>query len=504
MPFFATVESSSRGSVARRVRSATASAWTAACRRPPVLTFALILMIVYTFVRLQVGMQLPALRSVSDSFSARALILHRFHVLATSTIMTRDVFMVVSLGISLFVTMGTYEVVAGHLRAAALALAAAVLGPVSVAAGLGLLTAMGSSWADSRLDTLDFGASAIVAACSGAIAAIARVRLLTVGLLLFLLGGLALHHQLADWEHLLTFPWGYLSGRLFKKGLHRLDPMPRRLAVYVCAATLLSGCAAVTSNRLLPAPTLIHTTTGAVVTPARLISTSFPTPSMGGTRRVLVLLPPGYDGSSTRFPVVVLLHGDPGNPEGLMAAGRIEQAATAAGVAPFIAVIPDGHGPVVSASWFANIPRQAVGTAVSVDLRRWATSTYRTTDSWSYAGVSSGGFAAAYLPLIDPSPVHAVCGLGGDYDGNIPVLARQGAQARAAASAVAHAGLAAPLTVVAYGLRDAVAVREATVYIASLRAANKRVVIRTYPGAHTWNVWAAAFLDCFRTIEPSH
>jgi len=58
--------------------------------------------------------------------------------------------------------------------------------------------------------------------------------------------------------------------------------------------------------------------------------------------------------------------------------------------------------------------------------------------------------------------------------------------------------------VVAYGLRDAVAVREATVYIASLRAANKRVVIRTYPGAHTWNVWAAAFLDCFRTIEPSH
>lgn len=102
---------------------------------------------------------------------------------------------------------------AGSLRAAALAVGAAMLGPVAVTAGLGGLSALGASWASQSLSTVDIGASAIVAAGSGAVAGGVKDRRLTLGLILFLLGGLLVHHRLADWEHLLVFGPGYLFGR---------------------------------------------------------------------------------------------------------------------------------------------------------------------------------------------------------------------------------------------------------------------------------------------------
>ncbi len=470
------------------------------------MTIVLVVCIIVTWLRLEVGGQLPLLEFLRGAFFPRALVQGNFRVLATSTLLTRDLFMVVSISVSLLVALGTYEVLAGHLRAILMAVGAAVVGPVSVAMGLGLLNVAGITWAGSRLGTLDIGASAIVAGASGGVAGLVRDRRLTCGLVAFLLGGLALHHQLADWEHLLVFPWGVLAGRLGGGWHPPPQPTRRRSAAYLAVTACLLVAALPASYRLFPKPKVLRDASGAVLSPPRMIDTTYPAPSLGGLRRhVLVMLPAGYDSTHDRYPVVDLLHGYPGTPAGLFSsAGGMPSSATDAGIAPFIAIAPDANGPLRPESWDANIPGQQMGTATSIDLRRWATATFRTNGSWSYAGLSSGGYGAAYLPLIDPDPVHAVCGLSGYYDASrIPISAPLNSAARNQYRPIDHPDQAPPITFLAYGRSDPVTMRQTLAYAAALRKSHHTVVVRTYPGRHSWQVWRPAFADCFRVILPA-
>lgn len=464
--------------------------------------------IIATFVRLEQGLQLPADRFIAGAFSGHAITSGNFGVLLTSTLLTRDVFMVASICVSLLVAMGGYEVIAGHTRALLLAVFAAAAGPLSVVTGLGLLSGLGSHWALTRMDTLDIGASAIVAASSGAIAGIARYRKLTAGLVLFLLGGLLVHHQLADWEHVLIFPWGYLAGRLFSRAPLPREAgrrgRPRRVAWYGIAAVLLSGCSVVASASALPAGQVYRSASGAILSRPRILDTTYPSPAMHGSRQVIVLLPPGYgEGPRQRYPVVVFLHGDPSTPQALMQLGHLEADEAAPGTAPFIGIVPDGNGPVVQSSWWVDIPRQHLGTSVAVDLRHWVRGHYRTDGSYSYAGFSSGALGAAYLPLLDPLPVHAVCGLSGFYQGTrIPPL-RRDAAAQRAAGPILNAAREPGLTFLSYGRRDGTSRAQTTAYAAALRAAGKQVRITTEPGGHDWSVWRAAFRQCLGAIVPA-
>ncbi|MGH8961416.1 MAG: hypothetical protein ACRDWT_09440, partial [Jatrophihabitantaceae bacterium] len=136
------------------------------------------------------------------------------------------------------------------------------------------------------------------------------------------------------------------------------------------------------------------------------------------------------------------------------------------------------------------------------DLHDWMQHTFRINDSWSYAGLSSGGFAAAYLPMIAPYPVHAVCGLSGYYSGNIPPLAAYGRAAQLRVSPLAHPNHLGAITFIAYGTGDWRSTNSLT-YIAALRKAHTKLEVQPYPGAHDWQVWTPAFLGCFRAIEPA-
>jgi S-formylglutathione hydrolase FrmB len=466
-----------------------------------VVTLALVAAVIATFVRLQRGLELPTARFVDGAFSVHAVTGGHYGVLVSSTLLTRDLFMVVSICVSLLVTMGSYEVAAGHTRAAVLAVFAAVAGPLSVAAELGLLAAGGSQWALTRMDTLDIGASAIVAASSGALAGIVRDRRLTVGLVLFLFGGLLVHHQLADWEHVSVFPWGLLAGRVFGRGPAPRRQSRRRLLAYAIAAALLGGIGVAASRGVLPPDRVYHSAGGAVVSAPQLLETTYPSPALHESRKVIVMLPAGYAHSTQRYPVVVLLHGDPGSPQGLLKLGDLQAAQSASGVGPFIGVLPDGNGPAVQRSWYVNTAEQQIGTSVAVDLRRWVAGTFRTNSSYSYAGLSSGGFGAAYLPLLDHQPVHAVCGLSGYYTGAAPPLGHDlGAQR--AASALLHAKREPALVFLAYGNDDRRTKAQTARFADALRSAGKHVVLRTYPGKHTWSVWRPAFRACLRTIVP--
>jgi enterochelin esterase-like enzyme len=218
----------------------------------------------------------------------------------------------------------------------------------------------------------------------------------------------------------------------------------------------------------------------------------------------MVLLPEHYATSGVSYPVVELLHGHPGDPIDLFSGkAAVQTYATARGIAPFIAVVPDGNGPVVGDSWWADIKSQHMATAVTRDLRSWASATFRTNGSWTYAGLSSGGYAAGYLPTVDTQPVHAECGLSGFYDASRPPIpAGSSLATRQRYSPIAQARRAPALVFLAYGNRDTATERQTLGYVAALHAVHHRVIVRVYPGGHEWKVWRAGFEECLRLAVP--
>lgn len=301
----------------------------------------------------------------------------------------------------------------------------------------------------------------------------------------------------------------------------------RRLAVLLAAVVALAGCAstaamsgasdpAATSpvtgpHALVPTPSALpaldpsftHSRNVPISDGARMLETTFPSPAMHMRRNVVVLLPAGYATETTRrYPVVVLMHGTSSSPLAFVQLGNLLQTQVSPGVGSFIGVLPDGNGPAVKNSWYANIPSQQMGTSTAVDLRSWVTKTFRTNGSYSYAGLSSGGFAAAYMPLLDHQPIHAACGLSGYYNGDIVPLAGNGA-AQQQESALAHIQQEPDFTFLSYGTADKETRAQTLPYAAALRAAGKHVTLKTYPGGHAWSVWRAGFLQCLRLIVPA-
>jgi hypothetical protein len=142
---------------------------------------------------------------------------------------------------------------------------------------------------------------------------------------------------------------------------------------------------------------------------------------------VLVWLPPQYDqpaSKNTRFPVLVMLPGQPGTPEGdfsqFQFAKQATQAIRSGAVKPFVGVFPPlmiapprdtectnvPHGPQAE-TWLANDVRTAVlrDVRVTPDGKRW-----------SAAGWSTGGFCAAKLLLRHRADWNAAAVIGGYFD----------------------------------------------------------------------------------------
>src|SRR5205814_1225106 len=150
----------------------------------------------------------------------------------SSLVLTRDTFMAVTMALAVAAGLGLYERRAGPGRALAVALVGHVTGSVVVALGAGALGRTGWPVAERAAANLDYGASMVVAAALGAIASRSRDRRL---IRLALFGPpvvLLLHHQLADWAHLVACPAGYLVDRARR---------PRRATVAAFATAALTG-----------------------------------------------------------------------------------------------------------------------------------------------------------------------------------------------------------------------------------------------------------------------
>ncbi len=347
--------------------------------------------------------ELPLRVAGWGSFGWPALAAGRWGTLVTSLVLTRDPFMALTMAAAVAGALGFYERQSGHGRALAVAAVAHVTGSVLVALGAGALGRMGWPVAVRAAENLDYGASMVVAGAVGALASRHRRLLSVVGVGVVV--ALVVHHQLADWAHLVAAPAGYLTDRARR---------PRR------ALVALVGTAALTAWLIIDGWLIVVDTTDHV----RFASLGRPSPVPGATQghverldyrsralgdRVMVAwvyVPPRPRGP---LPVVLFLHGVPGAPDDWLAGGQLapslDRAIAGGSIPPALAVVPDGEGMHDPPAGWADTARQHLLTSVSRDLlsavsRRWAADLGA--GQMAVVGVGLGAAGAARLSWHDP------------------------------------------------------------------------------------------------------
>lgn len=211
----------------------------------------------------------------------------------------------------------------------------------------------------------------------------------------------------------------------------------------------------------------------------------FEATALGGQATFAVLLPPDYETSGRRYPVVYLLHGG-----------------------------TQTHTAFPSRSWFArevlrrnviavmpHIPQFAYGmrggtmpfeSFVVDDLVAYVDANYRTIrsrDARAIGGLSMGGFGATLAALRHPEVFAMAGAFSGAFAGDrVPLLG----EAIAALEAKE-----APFLYLACGIQDPI-LQASRDLVALLAARDIPHEYREVPGAHTWDVWdpqTLAFLD---------
>jgi poly(3-hydroxybutyrate) depolymerase len=470
---------------------------------PPIVTVVIISGIIATGWRTGIfHHNLSLTTEYQYAYSGRIIQAGHWTNLFTNQLLTRNTFMLLSICLSMLVFLGSYEALAGSVRAVVVVVVCGVVGPLGVEAALGLANVLGSSWAANTLSTIDFGASAVTAGGAAAVVALLRWRWLRALAVIIIIGGLILHHQLADWEHLISFAFGFGLGLVLgpraRAARDEVTGEPTQTLWPTPWAWLL----------LIPAAVLGVIGSGAFVsgasssgTAAELVQATYPAPSVGGQRNVLLLLPPGY-GRGERYPVVEFLHGAPGDPMQMSGVGMTDLSNRSK--TPFIGVAPDGNGPAVSESDFANSTLQQMGTATGPELRKWVDSHYATNGTWNVTGLSSGGFGSAYLPTLSPGAYQAACPMSGFFTAAPPAFPpSQPAAVKQAASPILHVSKTGPRTLLIVGNADKDGVRDANNYIAAMKKVGQSNSLIIDPGEHDLPVWTAGLKQCLAYFFPA-
>lgn len=146
----------------------------------------------------------------------------------------------------------------------------------------------------------------------------------------------------------------------------------------------------------------------------------YDSPTLDATRRMMIYLPPGYEQSRQKYPVLYLLHGTGGDETVWLEQGHAAQILDnliAAGKAePMIVVMPNGHTDTPSApgmgpdnneqptfahkQWMEGTFEQSFN-----DIVTWVDKNYRTRASKRYraiAGLSMGGYHSLYISANQP------------------------------------------------------------------------------------------------------
>jgi enterochelin esterase-like enzyme len=138
---------------------------------------------------------------------------------------------------------------------------------------------------------------------------------------------------------------------------------------------------------------------------------SFNSQAMGTSRKYGIVLPPGYSAKgSTRYPVVILLHGGHGDERDFEDKAKLTSVLhdlyAAKKLPPAIIVTPDGNDQRgTSGLWdseYFDGKNGKVSSLIGKDLVQEIKARYRTSDrpeDWAMGGLSSGGWGALNIGL---------------------------------------------------------------------------------------------------------
>lgn len=139
--------------------------------------------------------------------------------------------------------------------------------------------------------------------------------------------------------------------------------------------------------------------------------------ALGTRARYHVYLPPGYEASARRYPVIVALHGLGGesgdwfSPEHADLRGQLDAAIASGVIGPVIAVAPDGL-----AGYWTDHVSGARGTAWGTfigEVIDHASARYRASERRAIVGVSMGGHGAMSHGLMHPERFVAIVSMAG-------------------------------------------------------------------------------------------
>lgn len=194
------------------------------------------------------------------------------------------------------------------------------------------------------------------------------------------------------------------------------------LAPPTATATIVPPAAASATSELTPAPTT--TATGKItIKPGEITSQALAGNLLGdpATRKFYVFLPPGYDTSDKRYPVVYVLHGYTDDESGL--AGNFkssyEKALAEGDVQEIIFVFPNAKNKLGGSCYLSSPTIGDYGTYISQELVAQIDATYRTIPdraSRGITGCSMGGDGSMYLALTHPDVFSVASPASGRYD----------------------------------------------------------------------------------------
>lgn len=239
----------------------------------------------------------------------------------------------------------------------------------------------------------------------------------------------------------------------------------------------------------------------------RRVDTSFASAAIGGRLHFEAYLPPGYAGSTLRYPVVYVLHGLPSTASAYTSLRFVEHALDSVG-RPAIVVVPQGARAGESDPEYVDRgPGDRWATAIGSELPHVIDARFRTIRSRTgraLIGISAGGYGAMQLALHHLDEFAVVESWSGYFHPTDPTGTRAlnlGADADVHKVLPSVRGtLRARKTFIAFyvGRNDWRFYDENETLNQELSEAGVAHVFRAYPGGHDQSLWqryAAPWLE---------
>lgn len=232
----------------------------------------------------------------------------------------------------------------------------------------------------------------------------------------------------------------------------------------------------------------------------RLVDASFFSPSLRDTLHLAIYVPPDYDASTTRYPVVYFLHGLPGSSVSYRGAGYV---ADALAKLPRDAILVAPQGATDSdsdAEYLDWGPGRNWETALAREVPAYIDEHFRTIQARhgrALIGVSAGGYGASIIALHHLGSFSVVEAWSGYFHPTDPsgtqALSRGAREsAHNAVDSLEAAFQRRPTFFGFYVGREDTRFRAENVVLhQELRAARVPHSFALYPGGHTQSLWSA-------------